>query len=115
MKHPAIKLIGALVLLCALLFGYYQAINSRIESGTLKSFEKSNADKLDSIIEAMESLATQKAQSMSALSSQMCASAKLEAAMLRRSAAYRNHAPRENELTVRVRNSRVVYPAGSAV
>ena len=115
MKHPIIKLIGALVLLCALLFAYYQAINSRIESGTLKSFEKSNGEKLDSIIEAMESLATEKAHRMSALSSQLCASARLEAALLKQSAAYRNHAPRENEMTVRVRNGQVIYSAGSTV
>ena len=115
MKHPVIKLIGALVLLCALLFAYYQGINSRIESGTLKSFEKSNEDKLDSIIEAMESLATEKANKMSALSARMCATAKLEAALLKRSAEYRKHAPRENEMTVWVRNGHVVYPVGSAV
>ena len=115
MKHPVIKLVGALVLLCALLFAYYQAINSRIESGTLRSFEKSNAEKLDSIIEAMESLATEKENKMSTLSARMCASAKLEAALLARSAEYRNHALRESEMTVRVRNDRVVYPVGSTV
>jgi len=115
MKHPVIKLVGALVLLCALLFAYYQAINSRIESGTLRSFEKSNAEKLDSIIEAMESLATEKENKMSTLSARMCASAKLEAALLARSAEYRNHALRESEMTVRVRNGHVVYPVGSTV
>lgn len=52
---------------------------------------------------------------MSALSAQMCATAKLEAALLKRSAEYRKHAPRENEMTVWVRNGRVIYPAGSAV
>ncbi len=115
MKHPVIKLLGALVLLCALLFAYYQAIFSRIESETLKSFKKSNDDKLISIIEAMESLASGTEHKMSAFSDQLRASARLEAALLKRSAAYRNHAPRENEMTIRVRDGRVIYPAGSAV
>ena len=115
MKHPVIKLIGALVLLCALIFAYYQAINSHIGSGALQSFENSNGEKLDSIIEAMESLASEKAHKMSVLSDQLRASAKLEAAMLKQSAAYRSHTPRKNEMMVRVRDGRVVYPAGSAV
>lgn len=77
MKHPMIKLVGTLVMLCALLFAYYQTIYSRIESESLKSIQKTSGDKLNSIIEAMESLTSEKAHRMNVLSSQLRASAKL--------------------------------------
>lgn len=115
MKHPYVKLAGALILLCALLFGYYQAIVIRINSGHEASVKRSIADKLDSIIEAMKSLDAERANTIEALSDRMLASAKLEAAMLRLSADYGKRAVREHGMVVRLRDGGIVYPAGSSV
>ena len=115
MKHPIVKLTGAVILLVALLFGFYRMNVSGIDAMNAASFERMSAGKLDSLIEAKDSIESDLARAFETTLKQMLSSAELEAGLLRRSAEYAGLANRENEMVVRVVGGRTVYPAGSAV
>jgi len=115
MKHPYLKLAGAVILICALLFGYYRLVTSRINVRNAASVARLGADRLDSIVEAMADIEAEREKRLSAVSDRLLASAKLEAAMLRLSPAYGKHAVREDGMMVQVKGGDVRYPAGSDV
>ena len=111
MKHPFVKAVGAAILLCALLFGYYQMIVSHINARNVEILARMGGDRLDSIIDAMNNFESDQENMMSAASERLLASARLEAAMLRRSAAYAELANRADSMVVRVIGGRVITPA----
>ena len=115
MKHPVIKLVGAIILLCALLIAYYQLVFSQINSRAMATLDRACESKVNALVKARESLESDQANRMGIVSERMRASAKLEAAMLRLSEAYRQAAGWEKAMIVRLSGGRVVYPAGSAV
>ena len=111
MKHPFVKAVGAAILLCALLFGYYQMIVSHINARNVEILARIGENRLDSIIDAMNNFESDQENMTSAASQRLLASTRLEAAMLRRSAAYAELANRADSMVVRVIGERVITPA----
>ena len=115
MKHPYLKLAGAVILIGALLFGYYRMVVSRIDARNAASAARLGAARLDSIVEAIADVDAEWENRIGAVSDRLIASAKLEAALMRLSPAYSRHAVRDGGMVVRLEGGEVRYPAGGAV
>ncbi|MBR3499796.1 MAG: hypothetical protein IKO04_00160, partial [Bacteroidales bacterium] len=86
-------------------------IVSHINARNVEILARMGGDRLDSIIDAMNNFESDQENMMSAASQRLLASARLEAAMLRRSAAYAELANRADSMVVRVIGERVITPA----
>lgn len=115
MKHPIVKAIGAAILICAMLIGYYHMVITRINIKNKASIARSSTAKLESVIEAMGDIEYDSVQKVTTASDRLLAFARLEAAILRQSADGTMHAAaaREKGMVVRVSDGRVIYPAGT--
>ena len=115
MKHPVLKLIGAVILSCALLVAYYQMIYFHVHSRAIASLDRASESKVNAFIDAMNSFEAEKAHSMNVLSNRVMATARLEAAILRLSDEYEKCADWENAMVVTINDGVIAYPADSAV
>ena len=109
MKHPVLKLIGAVILSCALLVAYYQMIFFHIHSRAIASLDRASESKVNALIEAMNSFEAEKAHSMNVLSNRVMATARLEAAILRLSDEYEKCADWENAMVVTINDGVIAY------